>query len=751
MANLPPVFSYKGNQERAKSLRNEANQFYNYYVTQAEVGNLRRLSRYKILNDGSVISINTDLTSIYNHRVGTITITGANIPPLIVKSKGYMESGILDLVNRAVHSKDTYYPCSIRLTDYVNSKMNSKPSYLNASLSRIIKDKDDSWSTGCKSKVKEINVVDIFGDVVDHFISTTPAFCDESTLQKRKLIIQTISPSLFTGRTRDYIQALYGSDRNDFDINLVDFALKLEIGKKEVDGEEVVEYLSLYPRSIAGYGIYELPDNKFAIILINGNTVTARLLIPVLPLIDMVQPYSKNKKVDKKIIDIYNFATLKIDNKEILLGTIPDAIIKYASPIAYGWHFNNSGTKAIIAGRYLTTTSGLTREGVPSGVASWDCALIEMDINLVLKNGVLSGSISTNITEGPVSFIPNNQTAIYSPDYTVGGMMIWNTSDEVFADTLPAPIYAYYDKSDNKVVIKANGSGYSYENSYTRPTYPGSVAGSIWDTFETGSHFSKDSYHIDYDTSRSQTYTSPGGMISVDNTTYSGSDEFSVFKQSINGDLTGTLYTPGSPTGNDLGIIDGTVHYTEDTGIVYNLFAFDPAVSILHSVTISNSSHRTVPFLVIPYADSQSIFAGTSSVVTGEITARTSASLGQTVYYRVNGDFTNQPTLSFSGSVFSTVVEWPNDTAFDSPKAYGNLFNYRSTFVNGITLVGSDGNLIPRIGVINFNPLTENLNTNFIIRQSVGGSYNYNIHPYFIKYSDWPSDLKLDGGPIGYA
>lgn len=74
---LPPTFNLKGNKVRATSIMAQATQLYNFTTNQAEIGGANYFSRSFRLSDGSIISISTSKTSIYEHRIGKVTIIGA--------------------------------------------------------------------------------------------------------------------------------------------------------------------------------------------------------------------------------------------------------------------------------------------------------------------------------------------------------------------------------------------------------------------------------------------------------------------------------------------------------------------------------------------------------------------------------------------------------------------------------------------------------------------------------------------------
>lgn len=87
---MPPSFNLHGNRVRASLLRAQARQLYNYTVSQAVAGGDGALHRFFRLSDGSTISVNTSKTSIYGHRVGSISIFGAGIVPTLLSKPQFL-------------------------------------------------------------------------------------------------------------------------------------------------------------------------------------------------------------------------------------------------------------------------------------------------------------------------------------------------------------------------------------------------------------------------------------------------------------------------------------------------------------------------------------------------------------------------------------------------------------------------------------------------------------------------------------
>jgi hypothetical protein len=667
-------------------------------------------------------------------------INGQPFAYIYTEGAGYMESGILDLLNLAPLNADTYKPAIVRLTDRVSGLM---PTYPDASKKRTLEDGNESYAVGEKEKKGHQDVFNRFGDLIAAFDSDPPEFCATVDIIARKEVVNKFPPSIFTGRMRDYVQALYGTKRTDFYADLADDEFRFDLGERLDDkgmpvydalGNPVRDFIQIAPRAPTGCGIYELPNKKFAMVHFSasGLKIYARMLhsvgTPVMP---------ASSELDSKITDSYLFATLRPSDVALEIGEIDPDFNKY-SPRAYGWHFNREGTKAVLAGQETVVIMGQLNTGASQSIAGWNCALLEMTINLSLDDeGNLSGTAATVIKEGPIPFIPNEQTAIYSPFYALGGMTIWNESIDVYIDSTDAPIYAYYDSTSTLVVVRASESTLAYESSYALPSGDGSVIGT----------FGYMSTYLEWsgDNSRSQSYTSSGGSITIAEHTYSGLLDWAGFRQTSW--MTLTTGTEQEGTLGHPGYVDGVwIDHDPYTYCEFNLGELSPSTEL----DIVNSYHRKVPFIIIPWLDSQAVFSGISSVVTGELSAVKHNGFGNHVNVLVNGTLTNGLVALMYGptgaDTYDWPIEWPEPNIL--PKSSGELYLHK----NGTQeLVGTEGTLIPRLGILSFNPKTGYLDTEFIHKSSMGEATMYAIPNYFFGYKDWPDDLNVDGGPIGYA
>jgi hypothetical protein len=75
---IPPSFSFHGDPVKARSLKGQALQFYNYVVQQAERSGINFISRRLTLSDGSLIEMSSQRGSGYSNRMGRVAIYAAS-------------------------------------------------------------------------------------------------------------------------------------------------------------------------------------------------------------------------------------------------------------------------------------------------------------------------------------------------------------------------------------------------------------------------------------------------------------------------------------------------------------------------------------------------------------------------------------------------------------------------------------------------------------------------------------------------
>lgn len=364
-----------------------------------------------------------------------VTIT--SLPP-------YMESGILDLLRANRNAEETYRPALVRFTPRVTELSETLPNAIGHKLS----DGDETWTpAGCKetTKLKEITV----GDPSRVYSRQEPTYCDPEMIARRKLLMDAVPPSVFTGKLRLFVQALYGTKRTDFDSDTTfNFLGDLMMYTKDEDDETVnVRISSGYPTT----GLVSI-DGKYLLVTVGPSLVTYRKMVP------------SNRRAQRRggAAEAYALCRLNPGRDEFQAKQLPGSTPVVGTPLAYGWKFNEDGTRAsIVVVAEVTTAAGTTKAGVvlTHGVSTeaWTFVRHEIVFSWDDENEELNYTVASKQSG---QHIPYLQTKIFVPSPTGRMDMITPARgrlSEAFAN-LTAPIYCYY-KEDELVVVEAqNGA-----------------------------------------------------------------------------------------------------------------------------------------------------------------------------------------------------------------------------------------------------------------------------------------------------
>lgn len=182
-----------------------------------------------------------------------------------------------------------------------------------------------------------------------------------SELQRKKLTVTTVPPSLFTGKTRLYVQSIYGRRLKHFkkwsaNIAFQPPALRYSGRYK---GEDYTVDIS------TNAGIFTTEDYNYFLLQVMGGSnqyVTVRKLVAESVCVDRARAYlvaNKDELTEEKKTALEAY---------ILSGSYPsdeikfnlDAVITTNWQMGYGWHFNWSGTACDIVQVDTINTGGST-------------------------------------------------------------------------------------------------------------------------------------------------------------------------------------------------------------------------------------------------------------------------------------------------------------------------------------------------------------------------------------------------------
>lgn len=178
-----------------------------------------------------------------------------------------------------------------------------------------------------------------------------------SELQRKKITVATIPPSLFTGKTRLYVQALYGRRLKHFKKWSMNLAFQPPALRYE-SGDTIVDIST-------NTGIFTTEDYRYFLLTVEGGSnqsVAVRELVAESECVERARAWlvaNKDKLTEQKKTALEAY---------ILSGSYPsgeitfklDAVITTNWQMGYGWHFNWSGTACDIVDVETINTGGST-------------------------------------------------------------------------------------------------------------------------------------------------------------------------------------------------------------------------------------------------------------------------------------------------------------------------------------------------------------------------------------------------------
>jgi hypothetical protein len=337
MTLIPPSFSFKGDRQKSISLKAQARQFYNFIVNQAELGGIPFIHRSIILSDGSLITITSKKESIYGHRTGIVSINTIPTIKEIVESGLYLESGFLDLLSSAVCNENTFKPAVLKYNTDVAAYISSTPTPLQGQLNssyegQQLADNSESLAVGCVEKLAAIT--DECGNTY-----TAGGYCDAGKILMKKKCQALIPSSMFSGKIRLLVQAVYGSTRSDYscDWDSNPFLYKLTIAGKAIQAPAIYN-------TITGQGFLITVDDRYYLGTIKGSSVVITEIILSGFAQEMISSIDPARLTDHEYVtrvECYALSTATFGDELqtiFFAGTL-------GTPLAHGWHFSWDGLK----------------------------------------------------------------------------------------------------------------------------------------------------------------------------------------------------------------------------------------------------------------------------------------------------------------------------------------------------------------------------------------------------------------------
>jgi hypothetical protein len=445
---IPPSFEFKGDKQKAISLKSHAYAFYNHVVREAEREGLKDISRTKILPDGSVITFKSSKLSNYDNRPGKITI----VSPIrktenSTEESIYLESGYMDVVSMGTCDDDSWKPGKVRYSPKTSMYMDNYilPMQGKGSIDIENTELDDypftgeqldngftSKSLACRDDELIPSIVDFCG--VEH---TDGPYC--VSLRDRKKPYATVPPSLYSGKLRLFIQSLYGSKRTDYEV--------VEIGGIQDYGSLNVGGLILKSVGKKSFGIFTTTNYKYFLIEIGTEIKYYPITFSKIgkDYIDILSthPNRLNKEFAKRV-EAYAFTEATFDVNNVIHG--PSISIE-GNPLFYGWSFNWDGDKADIV-TYQEVESTRKYKTRHYGIQfTYNEEEGTFSSNLQLKNegDWYPQTLGLNVFY-PMPII--SDTTVLMPIKSPGKSTLGNEGT-----ITNAPIHCYYSMSDELVLV----------------------------------------------------------------------------------------------------------------------------------------------------------------------------------------------------------------------------------------------------------------------------------------------------------
>lgn len=401
-----------------------------------------------------VLGTATILMEVWTPTQARITIRSA--PP-------YMESGIQDLLSFMAGEEPTYLAAKVMFTPRVEALTAKRTQYVLNATGRRVTSGADSWSGAggeASAKLKTISAPIGTQGNTKTFTKDVPTYFEPTKILRHKLMRDRFPPSLFTGKLQLYVQALYGSDRDDYRQSIYD-RFEVNTGSFTVwkGPEPNPEFVPqpIYVELTYGYpttGLFTVGDGTYLMVHIGIDGVTYRKMMPR--------------------------GTAHVHSAEheahLLADLVPSSVVNTATgeglgagyPIYYGWHFNKSGHEAMVVLGQSESIAGVrTYDFSPTTASGLRLTHYKMSLTYDREKKQLSFSIAA-VEAG--LHLPTVQNKVFFPATGRNGMELLITSGvsslNCYAELGPTPIYCYYDEADVPVVVRVSNGSVKYVAGY---------------------------------------------------------------------------------------------------------------------------------------------------------------------------------------------------------------------------------------------------------------------------------------------
>lgn len=353
-------------------------------------------------------------------------------------------------VNSYVTSKTTPLQGQVFISDDVELELDEAPF-----TGQAIAAGDKSRAVGCSPSQKTASFTDQCGNnyVIEEELAATEGFCPLSTLVNKKKTIAMLPPSLFSGKLRLMVQAVYGSKRTDMAF--------VEVGGFIIPGKLSLAGFELHAFYQPSHGLFTTSDYDYYLIEITD-------VIKYYPLAlsgigrrfrDILKDHPRNNEpAFVKKIEAYILATATIDSANVITGGDMSSVS--GIPLAYGWHWSWNGSE----GDIVTHTENFVQH-------YYDVKRYHLAIQY--SEGVFTETLSI-IETGYWFPQPGSGINVFFPNYWINKAQVMPIVDglpngipvPLTVGSAPlSPLHCFRSMSDALTVVKYSSNIY-YSNSY---------------------------------------------------------------------------------------------------------------------------------------------------------------------------------------------------------------------------------------------------------------------------------------------
>lgn len=327
---------------------------------------------------------------------------------------------------------------------------------------------------------------------------------DDEVLVAKKFMAGSCPASIFTGRTRLYVQAMYGRTLYRYSSAASVSPLADEVARPTLGSggmpflllpayarkADLTQYPAIELRTSSGV-YFDPTTGKHWLMNVNGAT------LQVYPLLSSVAGEAARKLLTAPLVDK---STLSQDDKDkleafILAYCLPDAQNTFAIALGgdpngysmgYGWHWNWSGTVADI----VTNTN--YDQGRQGAVQYTGMESTQRRIAVIPDADPTKWTASKTVVEGPVRWTVNRlYWCIAEPEWS-SGLQLKTTPKTSLLTECNAPFYAFYKRDELQVcrvtvnVLPPIGNSRTFSVNFADPTYgvaPAEFTGGMLDGF----------------------------------------------------------------------------------------------------------------------------------------------------------------------------------------------------------------------------------------------------------------------------